>query len=68
MILDGNQIAKDIQSELKTVVDAWVNENKKRPKLVAILVGDNPASKVYIQRKMKAAKRIGNIALRIDKN
>lgn len=59
VILDGNQIAKDIQSELKTVVDAWVNENKKRPKLVAILVGDNPASKVYIQRKMKAAKRIG---------
>ncbi|XP_076243044.1 bifunctional methylenetetrahydrofolate dehydrogenase/cyclohydrolase, mitochondrial-like isoform X2 [Calliopsis andreniformis] len=59
VVLNGKQIANEIQNELKTVVDAWINENKKRPTLVAILVGNNPASKVYIKRKMNAAKAIG---------
>ncbi|XP_076243045.1 bifunctional methylenetetrahydrofolate dehydrogenase/cyclohydrolase 2, mitochondrial-like isoform X3 [Calliopsis andreniformis] len=58
VVLNGKQIANEIQNELKTVVDAWINENKKRPTLVAILVGNNPASKVYIKRKMNAAKAI----------
>lgn len=34
-------------------------DGKKRPKLVAILVGNHPASKVYVQRKMEVATAIG---------
>ncbi|XP_017890584.1 bifunctional methylenetetrahydrofolate dehydrogenase/cyclohydrolase, mitochondrial [Ceratina calcarata] len=59
VILNGKKIANEIQTELKRTVDDWINECKKRPKLVAIIVGNDPASKVYIQRKMKAASFIG---------
>ena len=63
MIINGKQVAKEIQDELKAVITTWMNHSRKRPKLVAILVGNNPASKVYVQRKMKAANSIGNILL-----
>lgn len=43
------------------VVDTFIDAGKKRPKLVAILVGNHPSSKAYVGRKMKAAKSIGNV-------
>lgn len=61
MIIDGTKIAEEIQEELKVVVDTCTNAGKKRPKLVAILVGNHPPSKAYVGRKMKAAKSIGKI-------
>lgn len=61
MIIDGQKIAEDIQGELKMVVDTFIDAGKKRPKLVAILVGNHPSSKAYVGRKMKAAKSIGNV-------
>lgn len=60
MIIDGKKIAEDIQEELKVVVSTCINAGKKRPKLVAILVGNHPSSKAYIGRKMQAAKAIGS--------
>lgn len=62
VILDGTKIAEEIQEELKVVVDTCTNAGKKRPKLVAILVGNHPSSKAYVGKKMKAAKLIGNSA------
>lgn len=59
VIIDGQKIAEEIQEELKVVVDTCTNAGKKRPKLVAILVGNHPSSKAYVGRKMKAAKSIG---------
>ncbi|KZC13003.1 Bifunctional methylenetetrahydrofolate dehydrogenase/cyclohydrolase, mitochondrial [Dufourea novaeangliae] len=58
-ILNGNKIANDIHKELKVIVDVWVKDGNRKPNLVAILVGNNPASKVYVQRKMKVATLIG---------
>ncbi|CAK9799422.1 Bifunctional methylenetetrahydrofolate dehydrogenase/cyclohydrolase, mitochondrial [Anthophora quadrimaculata] len=59
VIINGKQIADEIQNELKAIVHTWISDNRKRPKLVAVIVGDDPASKVYIKRKMKAAEFIG---------
>lgn len=59
IIINGKQIANEIQNELKLAVDVWMIDGKKRPKLVAILVGNHPASKVYVQRKMEVATAIG---------
>ncbi|KAG5316929.1 MTDC protein, partial [Pseudoatta argentina] len=59
VIIDGTKIAEQIQQELKVVIDTYTNAGKKRPKLVAILVGNHPSSKAYVGRKMKAAKSIG---------
>lgn len=65
-IIDGKKIAEEIQNELKVHVDNYINAGKKRPKLVAILVGDNSSSLAYVSRKMKAAKSIGNVILVSD--
>lgn len=58
-IIDGKKIASDIRTELKTKVDKLKNENKPLPGLVTILVGENPASKVYVKMKHKACTEVG---------
>ena len=54
-IIDGKKISLKIKDELKTEVEKF----KVKPKLVVISVGDNPASKVYVNQKEKAANYIG---------
>lgn len=54
-ILDGKTLAKKITEDLKEKV----SKLSKKPNLVAILVGENPASKLYVGMKEKKAKEIG---------
>ncbi|MBR3133274.1 MAG: bifunctional methylenetetrahydrofolate dehydrogenase/methenyltetrahydrofolate cyclohydrolase FolD [Clostridia bacterium] len=57
-ILDGKQTAKKIREGLKVEVE----ELKKQgilPKLAVIMVGDNPASKIYVRNKSKACEDCG---------
>ncbi|CAL7940557.1 unnamed protein product [Xylocopa violacea] len=70
IVINGKQIASEIQNELKTTVNSWINDNRKKPKLVAIIVGNDPASKVYIERKIKAANFIGieNYTIQLEEN
>lgn len=58
-ILDGKKIAADIKSELKLKVQKLREQNLKPPGLAAILVGDNPASQVYVKSKGKSCDEIG---------
>jgi len=58
LIIDGKKISQDIKDELK----AEVEDLKKKgiePGLTVILVGNNPASKVYVSNKKKACEYIG---------
>ncbi len=57
--IDGKQLALDIQTELKAQVEAWTKTGKRAPHLVAVLVGDNPASASYVRNKMRACERTG---------
>ncbi|MDP2303464.1 MAG: tetrahydrofolate dehydrogenase/cyclohydrolase catalytic domain-containing protein [Ignavibacteria bacterium] len=59
VIIDGKKVASEIRSELKLQVDLLKKEGKSVPGLVAILVGDHPASKVYVNSKAKACDEIG---------
>ncbi|AFN75141.1 methenyltetrahydrofolate cyclohydrolase [Melioribacter roseus P3M-2] len=59
VILDGKKIASDIKAELKESIRKLKSEGKTVPGLVAILVGDNPASKVYVSSKSKDCEEIG---------
>jgi methylenetetrahydrofolate dehydrogenase (NADP+)/methenyltetrahydrofolate cyclohydrolase len=59
IILDGKKIASDIKAELKESIRKLKSEGKPVPGLVAILVGDNPASKVYVSSKSKDCEEIG---------
>ena len=54
-IIDGKKISGEIKDELKEKV----SKLKVKPTLVVISVGDNPASKVYVGQKEKAANYIG---------
>ena len=55
MIIDGRKIAKDIKDALKSKIDALT----QKPSLSVILVGSDPASKVYIRVKKRACEKIG---------
>lgn len=57
-ILNGNEIAQQIRCELKEEVKA-LTEKGIVPGLAVIIVGENPASKVYVGRKHKACQELG---------
>jgi len=58
-IIDGKKVAADIRAELKTKIDQLKTEDKALPGLVTILVGEDPASKVYVRMKHKACEEVG---------
>ena len=58
-ILDGKAIAKEIRSEIKTQVSEFVERTKTQPCLAAILVGGDPASKIYVGKKEQACEKAG---------
>ena len=58
-ILDGKKISKEIQAELKERVAAFVGAGNQAPQLAAVLVGEDPASQVYVRNKERACQRVG---------
>jgi len=54
-ILDGKKLREKLLAELKQKVEAF----EKKPTLVVILAGDNPASKIYVNNKKKTAENLG---------
>lgn len=59
IIIDGNKTASEIREELKLKIEKLKAEGKKVPGLVTILVGENPASQVYVRSKIKDCQEIG---------
>ncbi len=58
-VLDGKAIAGEIQAELAEQVTTWTEKHQVTPCLAALLVGDDPASQVYVRNKQRACKRVG---------
>jgi len=58
-ILDGKNTSLKIQNELSIKVKSLVDKGFTPPHLAAILVGDDGASRTYVEAKVKACKRIG---------
>ncbi|CAN2924424.1 bifunctional methylenetetrahydrofolate dehydrogenase/methenyltetrahydrofolate cyclohydrolase [Streptococcus dysgalactiae] len=58
-IMDGKALAQKMQSELTIKVQQLKQEKGIVPGLVVILVGDNPASQVYVRNKERAAIAAG---------
>ena len=59
ILLEGKKTALDIRTELKIEIDKLKADAKGVPGLVAILVGDDPASELYVSSKSKACNEIG---------
>jgi methylenetetrahydrofolate dehydrogenase (NADP+)/methenyltetrahydrofolate cyclohydrolase len=58
-ILDGKAIAVTVRAEIAAAVASQAVAGKARPGLVTVLVGDNPASHVYVRNKRKACDEVG---------
>jgi methylenetetrahydrofolate dehydrogenase (NADP+)/methenyltetrahydrofolate cyclohydrolase len=58
-LLDGKALAGEIQDELAVEVAEFIENNGFAPCLAAVLVGDNPASEVYVRNKRQACERVG---------
>jgi len=58
-ILDGKQLAQQIQAEVAMEVAEFTRKTGVKPCLTAVLVGENPASEVYVRNKRQACERLG---------
>ncbi len=58
-LIDGKAIAQEVRAEVREEVAAWVAAGHEPPGLATILVGDDPASAVYIGGKQKAGAEAG---------
>ncbi|RQW62179.1 bifunctional methylenetetrahydrofolate dehydrogenase/methenyltetrahydrofolate cyclohydrolase FolD [Vibrio viridaestus] len=67
-IIDGKQLAQQIISEVALEVEVIQHDSGKTPGLAVVLVGDDPASAVYVRNKIKRAKEAGirSIEHRLD--
>lgn len=61
-IIDGKAIAASIRAKLKADVDQLVAEGRRRPGLAVILVGEDPASQIYVKGKRKSCEEIGFVS------
>ena len=58
-ILDGKKVASEARERIAVIVKEIKKSGKVPPGLAVVLVGDNPASKVYVGQKEKACKEVG---------
>uniref|UniRef100_A0A8B9T307 methenyltetrahydrofolate cyclohydrolase n=1 Tax=Anas platyrhynchos TaxID=8839 RepID=A0A8B9T307_ANAPL len=58
-VISGTKLAKEVLKEVQRDVESWISSGNKRPHLTVVLVGDNPASHIYVRNKVKAATAVG---------
>jgi methylenetetrahydrofolate dehydrogenase (NADP+)/methenyltetrahydrofolate cyclohydrolase len=58
-IIDGKAVSEKVRADVAREVEAWVAAGNPRPGLATILVGDDPASAVYVANKRKACVAAG---------
>ncbi len=59
VLLDGKQLAQTMQAEIAAEVAQLLRVRGLRPGLAAVLVGDNPASQIYVRNKRRACDKVG---------
>ncbi len=61
-IIDGKLVAKTVKEDIRKEVASILDKGKNGPHLVAVLVGDDPASQTYVASKEKAAHAVGMLS------
>lgn len=59
MIIDGKKISEEILEEVRLEVQSIKEKHGTVPGLAVIIVGDDPASKIYVNNKKRACSRVG---------
>ncbi len=65
-IMDGKKTGADIRREVAEGVEAMVAKGVRPPGLAVVLVGENPASRVYVNSKVKACAEAGVFSRKIE--
>lgn len=65
-LVDGKAIAWDVKAEVRAAVDALLASGQRRPGLAVVMVGDNPASAVYVRNKRASCAECGIESVAID--
>ncbi|MDR3491745.1 MAG: bifunctional methylenetetrahydrofolate dehydrogenase/methenyltetrahydrofolate cyclohydrolase FolD [Gammaproteobacteria bacterium] len=58
-IIDGKAIAAGVRKDIKAEIDARLNKGLRQPGLAVILIGDDPASTIYVRNKRQACEEVG---------
>ena len=58
-LLDGKFLAETIKSEIKLDVERLIATGRNTPHLVAVLIGNNPASEAYVGNKIRSCEQVG---------
>ena len=65
-VISGTEIAKQIRKELKKEIKELKEKHGVTPGLAAVLVGDDPASRIYVGQKEKSCNNLGIYSKKID--
>lgn len=65
-IIDGKQVAAQVRQEVKNRVIERIAQGKRPPGLAVILIGNDPASHVYVNNKRRACDEVGIISRSYD--
>jgi len=59
VILDGKKLSEKIKTELKKEINEIVQEGLRPPALAVVMVGNDPASEIYVRNKIKSCQQVG---------
>jgi len=65
-IIDGKSIAANIRKQVRAQIDARLAAGKRRPGLAVVLVGNDPASEIYVKNKRLACEEAGLLSRSYD--
>jgi methylenetetrahydrofolate dehydrogenase (NADP+) / methenyltetrahydrofolate cyclohydrolase len=65
-LIDGKAIAESLKHEVRGAIEALVAAGARRPGLAVVLVGNNPASEVYVRNKRRSCEEVGVISVAHD--
>lgn len=58
-LIDGRQVSADLQRDLKARIENRIAAGRRRPGLAVVMVGEDPASAIYVRNKRKACENVG---------
>lgn len=61
-IIDGKAVSKAVRDKIKDQVDMRLSQGLRAPGLAVILIGDDPASSVYVNNKKRACEEVGFVS------
>jgi len=65
-IIDGKSIAANVRHQVRAQIDTRLETGKRRPGLAVVLVGNDPASEIYVKNKRRACEETGLLSRSYD--